>query len=94
MRGFDDGGRGGNGPFNFAAGEGLESEIMELGSDGGAFSLEALGFQGGLGLAEIGFGDEGGSVISLNIAFLGCMKCFIEKCREKERGFQRERERE
>ena len=79
LRGLDDGGRGGSGLFNLAAeaGEGFGSGGKELGSDGGAFSLEGFCFrEGRIILAALGFGEGGGSV-SLKIVFLGCMKCFI-----------------
>ena len=72
------------------AGEGLGSRTMELGSEGGAFSLEDLGFRGGLPLIPpLGLGEEeGGSTawVSRKIAFLGCIKCFIGKKRENGRG--------
>ena len=85
LRGFDDGGRGGSELFNLAAEIAGEAFVgaggNEFGSDGGgAFSLEAFCFRDGRGLAALGFGDDdagGSSVVSLKIAFLGCMKCFI-----------------
>lgn len=97
LSGLEDGGRGGSGLFNLA-GEGLESGSMELGSEGGAFSLEDLGFRGGLPLIPaLGQGEEGGSAAwaSRKIAFLGCIKCFIaKKWRNGRRrnGFHREKE--
>lgn len=77
LRGFEDGGLGGSGLFNLA-GDCFESHGI-LGSVGGAFSFADFGFLDGLGLDKLGLGDEGGSVecVSLKIAFLGCMKCFI-----------------
>uniref|UniRef100_A0A9I9D481 Uncharacterized protein n=1 Tax=Cucumis melo TaxID=3656 RepID=A0A9I9D481_CUCME len=70
--------------FNLAS-EGLESRTMELGSNGGAFSLEDdLGFRGGLlPLISVPFGqgevDGSGSArwVSRNIGFLGYIKCLI-----------------
>lgn len=78
LRGFEEGGRGGSGLFILAAaaGEGLRSGGKELGSDGGAFSLEGFCFREGRILVALGFGEGGGSV-SLKMVFLGCMKCFI-----------------
>lgn len=52
-------------------------EGWELGSGGGAFSLEGLGCLR-LDLEGVGFGEEGVfSIGSLKIVFLGNMKCFI-----------------
>ena len=61
-----------------------------------------LAFRDGLGLAELGLGDDEGSVecASLKIAFRGCMKCFIVStnrsgfCREKVEMIDSESERE
>lgn len=82
LSGLEDGGLGGSGLF-ILAGEGLESGTMEFGSEGGAFSLNDLGFRGGLPLIPpLGLGEEdGGSAawVSRKIAFLGCIKCFIEE---------------
>ena len=67
--------------FNLAviASDGLDSKVMEVRSNDGAFSLANLDFQDGRGLEELGLRDDAGSVefASLKIAFLGCMKCFI-----------------
>ena len=97
MSGLEDGGRGGSGLFNLA-GEGLESGSMEFGSEGGAFSLEDLGFLGGLPLIPaLGHDEEGWSAawVSRKIPFLGCIKCFIGKKRRiggSGKGFDREKE--
>ena len=79
------------------AGDGLDSEVMEVRSNGGAFSLADLDFRDERGLAELGLGDDAGSVefASLKIAFLGSMKCFIASTdlTERKRTFlERERE--
>lgn len=87
LSGLEEGGLGGSGLFNLAAaaGEGLESEAIEFGSEGGAFSLHDLGFRGGLPLIPaLGLGEDGGwspaaACASLKIAFLGCIKCFIAR---------------
>lgn len=54
------------------AGDGLDSEGMEVRSNGGAFSLADLDFQEGRDLAELGLGNDVGSVdfASLKITFL------------------------
>lgn len=88
LRGFEDGGLGGSGLFNLAAvaGDGFKSDSIALGSEGGSFSLDGLCFRDGLGLAqELGLDEEGSSAVgvSLKIAFLGNMKCFIAEIPER-----------
>lgn len=54
------------------AGDGLDSEGMEVRLNGGAFSLADLDFREGRGLAELGLGDDVGSMefASLKVVFL------------------------
>ena len=69
------------------ASDGLDSEGMEVKSNGGAFFLANLDFRDRRGLEELGLGNDAGSVefASLKIAFLGSMKCFIASTNLTER---------